>query len=49
MLGVRDVLERANTLLRVDKQNLALVESVSRALESDGVKWAWQLLHLHAS
>jgi hypothetical protein len=49
MIGVRDVLERANMLLRVDKQNRALVESVWKALESDGVTWAWQLLHLHAS
>ena len=45
-MSVKDVLEKANGLLRADKRSSAMVDSVTAALESDGVTWAWQLLHL---
>lgn len=45
-MSVKDVLEKANELLRADKRSSAMVDAVTAALESDGVTWAWQLLHL---
>lgn len=47
-ISVRNVLAKANMLLRADKRSSTMVNSVTDALESDGVTFAWQLLHLQA-